>query len=43
MDGKHIAHGARMGKKRDVIEHLAATVDRLNNPQGLTSHAGICK
>ena len=43
MEGKYIAHGVRMGTKREVIEYLASTVDRLNNPPGLTSHAGIYK
>jgi len=43
LDGEYIAHGVRMGAKREVIEHLGAAVDRLNNPQGLTSHAGIYK
>jgi len=43
MNGDHIAHGARVGTKRDVIAHLSAAVDRLNNPQRLTSHAGITR
>ncbi len=40
MNGEYIAHGARMGTKADVIEHLRSAIDRLNNPARPTSHAG---
>ena len=43
LDGEYVAHGVRMGKKHEVIEHLSAAVDRLNNSQGLTRHAGVYK